>query len=194
MSPRRARADRSARRRAVALMAAVAAVAACSDSGSGAYERAAAAQQRARASSSPAPGAAATASPATGSEAATPSARPSVTVEATTVASPPSVVSPIPTDDDQVVGVFAISEVAVGPDAVGDLQVTAQVRNTGEDARGATLTAYVLFGGDRVGTATGTVTPLQPGETVAASFGGLTNFTDQFDQVVFQVDYEFGQP
>jgi len=97
-------------------------------------------------------------------------------VEATTVASPPEVASPIPTGDEQLVGVFRITDVEVGP-----------------DVRGAIFTAYVLMAGNQVGAATGAVAPLPPGET-AVTFGGLTDFSDQFDQVVFQVDAELGQP
>lgn len=89
-------------------------------------------------------------------------------------------------------GVFRVEVDEVGDDGAGDLQITARVRNAGADTRGATLTAYLFLDGTVVGTATGTVTPLAPGEEVATTFRGLTDYTDEWDDLTFQVDAEFG--
>ncbi len=89
-------------------------------------------------------------------------------------------------------GVFRVEVDEVGDDGAGDLQITARVRNAGTDTRGATLTAYLFLEGTVVGTATGTVAPLGPGEEVATTFRGLTDYTDEWDDLTFEVDAEFG--
>ncbi len=89
-------------------------------------------------------------------------------------------------------GVFRVEVDEVGDDGAGDLQITARVRNAGTDTRGATLTAYLFLDGTVVGTATGTVAPLAPGEEVGTTFRGLTDYTDEWDDLTFQVDAEFG--
>jgi hypothetical protein len=94
-------------------------------------------------------------------------------------------------EDGLMVGELSFDDVDVRDDGLGDFMVAAKVTNRGTETRGCLLTAYIFSGGSVVGTATGTVLDLGPGETRDATFRGVDAYSADWDAVTFQVDAEF---
>jgi len=85
---------------------------------------------------------------------------------------------------------FAVQELQIRDDGMGDIGGIARVTNTGTAARTAGLTFTFFQGGHTVGSASGPVVGVAPGQTVTVQLVSLDPMIQGAFTYTFQVDFE----